>query len=209
MAKCRRRGGGKWMKYRDQPLGSPEVRRERRGMLGHPRIEKLTRRVEDLRVKTGWDRDIPYFDPLDGGVDAEVLFLFESPGDGALASGFVSRDNKDPSAAMFTALNEKAKLRRELTASWNTVPWALGRSPTREDLTQAEGLLGPTLDCFDSLTVVVLSGKKAQTQRTEIEARGIEVLEMPHPSPNSLRFRPERKEEILRVLGDCRARRRF
>jgi len=93
------------MKYKDQPLGNPESRRVRRTMLHQPRVEVLTRHVEELRDKTGWGRDIPYFDPLDGGVDTQVLFLFESPGDGALASGFVSRDNKDPSAAKFTALN--------------------------------------------------------------------------------------------------------
>jgi len=57
------------------------------------------------------------FDPLDGGVQAQVLFLFESPGEGALASRFASRDNRDPSAAMFAALNKEAGLDRGLAAS--------------------------------------------------------------------------------------------
>lgn len=194
------------MQYKNQPLGKPEVRWHRRNMLHQPHVERLTQHVEELRAETTWGRDIPYFDPLDGGVDAQVLFLFESPGDGALASGFVSRDNKDPSAAKFTALNDETDLHRELTASWNVVPWALGRSPTAKDLEVAGPLLIPTLKCFDSLKMVMLSGGKAKTQREKLEGRDIEVLEMPHPSPNSLRFRRGSEEEILSVLRDCRRR---
>ena len=38
---------------------------------------------------------IPHFDPLDGGSNAQVLFLMEAPGPKASASGFVSRNNPD------------------------------------------------------------------------------------------------------------------
>jgi hypothetical protein len=47
---------------------------------------------------------VPDFDPLDGGVNAQVLFLLEKPGpmaaeDGKRAgSGFISRDNDDGTA---------------------------------------------------------------------------------------------------------------
>lgn len=178
----------------------------RRRLLEHPRVLKLTRHVDWLQESTGWGRDIPYFDPLDGGVKAKVLFLFESPGEGALASGFVSRDNRDPSAAKFATLNKEADLDRELTASWNTVPWALGRPPTAEDLKDAASLLGPTLECFDRLDVAVLSGTEARSRREEIEGRDIEVWEMPHPSPPSLRFHPENERKIRQILRKCRER---
>src|SRR5215208_2945203 len=98
-------------------------------MLENRRVERLTRHVRRLRDEMRYGCDIPYFDPMDGGVEADVLFLFESPGEGALASGFVSRDNRDSSAAKLTALNKDARLKWELTASWNIVPWALGRPP--------------------------------------------------------------------------------
>jgi hypothetical protein len=153
----------------------------RRRLLEHKRVIKLTRHVDGLRETTGWGRDIPYFDPLDGGVVTKVLF--ESPGEGALASGFVSRDNRDPSAAKFAALNREADLDRELTASWTTVPWALGRAPTVEDLEDAKPLLGPTLECFGRLEVVVLSGTAARSRREEIEGRDIGVWEMPASQP--------------------------
>ena len=184
------------MKYKDQPLGKPEERLRRRQMLEDRHVEKLTRHVWRLREENRYGCDVPYFDPLDGGVDACALFLFESPGEGALASGFVSRDNRDPSAAKFAALNKEEGLKRELTSSWNTVPWALGRSPTSDDLQEAEPLLEPMLECFDHLKVVILSGTTARNRRKEVEDKGFEVLEMPHPSPNSLRFRPESEEEI-------------
>ena len=40
--------------------------------------------------------EVPDFDPLDGGVEARALFLFEKPGRmtaGQSGSGFISRDN--------------------------------------------------------------------------------------------------------------------
>src|SRR5215217_514938 len=115
-------------------------------MLGNPRVGRLTRHVRQLRREMRYGCDIPFFDPLDGGVEAKMLFLFASPGEGALESGFVSRDNRDPSAAKFAALNRVVGLDRELTASWNTVPWALDRPPKAEDTEEAKPLLGPNLN---------------------------------------------------------------
>jgi hypothetical protein len=50
--------------------------------------------------------EVPEFDPLDGGVEAQVLFLFEKPGPMTAelggskrsGSGFISRNNDDPTA---------------------------------------------------------------------------------------------------------------
>ena len=89
----------------------------------------------------------------------------------------------------FAALNKEAGLDRELTASRNTVP-AMTRAED-EDLEEAWPLLGPTLECFDHLEVVILSGTAARSRRKDIEARGIKAWNMPHPSPSSLRFNPE------------------
>jgi len=75
---------------------------------------------------------VPEFDPLDGGVDARVLFLLEKPGrktvdggsiSGRSGSGFISRNNDDPTAAAAIDFMQKAGIPRKLTISWNVIPW--------------------------------------------------------------------------------------
>jgi hypothetical protein len=71
-------------------------------MLGQSHIAKLTTYASKLRE--GGDVEVPDFDPLDGGGDARALFLFEKPGPMTAesgrrpGSGFISRDNDDPTA---------------------------------------------------------------------------------------------------------------
>jgi uracil-DNA glycosylase len=85
-------------------------------MLGRQHMAHLTTYVEELRLSTGLDGLIPYFDPLDGGTDARCLFLFEAAGPGAVASGFISRNNDD-SAKNFFDLNRQVRLDRTHTVS--------------------------------------------------------------------------------------------
>ena len=82
----------------------------------------LTEFVEVLRAEHGPDARIADFDPWDGGVDAEVLFLLEAPGPKAIASGFVSRNSPDESARNFHRANAEAGIARERTVTWNIVP---------------------------------------------------------------------------------------
>jgi hypothetical protein len=83
-------------------------------MLYEPHIEPLTLYAARLR-ESGFD--VPESDPLDGGVNAQVLFQFEKPGPMTASeggSGFVSRNNDDPSAeARSISCNV-----RELSASY-------------------------------------------------------------------------------------------
>ena len=70
--------------------------------------------------------EVPDFDPLDGGVEARALFLFEKPGRmtaGQSGSGFISRDNDDPTAAAIFEFMQQAAIPRELTIIWNVIPW--------------------------------------------------------------------------------------
>jgi hypothetical protein len=76
--------------------------------------------------------EVPEFDSLDGGVDARVLFLFEKPGpmtaegNGAnrrVGSGFISRNNDDPTAEATFTFMRQANLPRKLTILWNVIPW--------------------------------------------------------------------------------------
>ncbi len=66
-----------------------------------------------------------------GGIEARVLFLFEKPGpmtaDEAIGkrpgSGFISRDNDDPTAEAVFNFMRQADIPRELTILWNVIPW--------------------------------------------------------------------------------------
>jgi hypothetical protein len=67
----------------------------REDRLNDPHVRALMDLVRDLRSR---GLDVPNVDPNDGGVNAQVLILLETPGPKAVASRFVSRDNPDPSA---------------------------------------------------------------------------------------------------------------
>ncbi len=53
------------------------VRERRKAMLNLPHMKKLFTYGIGLRFD---GVEVPEFDPLDGGINAEVLFLFEKPG---------------------------------------------------------------------------------------------------------------------------------
>jgi hypothetical protein len=107
-------------------LRNPIAIQSRLARLFDPHISSLTHFVETIRKETGLNKEIPYFDPLDGGINAKCLFLFEAPGPRAVGSGFISRSNPDETAKNFFELNHQAGLPRELTISWNIVPWYIG-----------------------------------------------------------------------------------
>ena len=56
--------------------------------------------------------DMAQFDLLGGGINAQVLFLFEKPGPMALGSSFISRDNDDPTAEATFRFLQQAGLDR-------------------------------------------------------------------------------------------------
>src|SRR5580700_5316391 len=83
-------------------MRDPEVRKRRKAMLDLPHIAPLTAFAAKLRERGLME--VPDFDPLDGGIHARVLFLFEKPGPMTAAggnrtgSGFISRNNDDATA---------------------------------------------------------------------------------------------------------------
>ena len=79
-------------------LHDPQVKQARMDLVREPHVAELTGFVNDLREKTGLAGHIPYFDPLDGGIMAPCLFLFEAQGRKAVESGFISRNNPDETA---------------------------------------------------------------------------------------------------------------
>lgn len=202
-------------------LRNPGVREARLKMLGCRHVASLTRYVEELRPEVEQLRlelDIgelvPYFDPLDGGIDAKCLFIIEAPGIGPVKSGYISRNNDDDTAENFFNLNSEddVDLDRTLTASWNLVPWYLGdgkriwhpnTSEKAAGLAHLQRLLsGP----MRNVEVVVLSGKPAREQAVAIKKQfpGLAVLEMPHPSRTNLNTHRGFRDEIRNTLREVK-----
>jgi uracil-DNA glycosylase len=167
----------------------------------------LTAFVTRLRRGLPNANGVPDFDPLDGGVEAECLFLLEAPGGKAVGSGFVSRNNPDETAKNFFQLNEEACLPRRRTVTWNVVPWYVGsgtkiRAVTDTDIKLSEPHLRELLRLLPALRAVVLIGRKAQRAKLVFERLVPQcvVFQCPHPSPLSLNGRPQKRLEILRCL---------
>jgi hypothetical protein len=123
------------------------VRERRTAILHLPHVAELTAYAAKLR-ECG-SGEVPDFDPLDGGTDARVLFLFEKPGPMTAAggkrigSGFISRNNDDATAEATIRFMLQAGIPRRLTVIWNVIPWwnktvRVTKEELREDLKLSE-----------------------------------------------------------------------
>lgn len=171
----------------DQPrsMRDPAVRERRRTMLALPHMAPLVAYAEDLR-RSG-KGEVPHFDPLDGGVEAKVLFLFEKPGpmttDGA-GSGFISQNNDDPTAEATYRFRRQAGIARKLTVAWNVVPWWNGtRKVTGVELREGVASVKGLVERLPNLRVVLLIGTKAARAERLLKNAGLVLLTSDHPSP--------------------------
>jgi len=184
-------------------LRDPDAIAKRRSLLSERHVLNLATYVEELRALGRGE--VPDFDPLDGGDEARVLFLFEKPGpmtsskrgQERTGSGFISRDNDDPTAEATFLFMQKAWLDRRLTAVWNIVPWWNGTRAIRADELRA-GLnaLDDLLKLLTSLRVVVLVGRKAGRAHSHLQRMGLPVLQSAHPSPIVRASRPKSWQSI-------------
>ena len=146
-----------------------QAERERRiGMLTRPHMKPLTDYLASVRDRQGEEYRTPYFDPCDGGTQARALFLLEAPGPQAVGSGFVSRNNPDPTAKNLWRLMQDAGIPRQDTLIWNICPWYVGENghilPVRaKDIQEALPYLRELLDLLPHLQKIVLVGKRAQS----------------------------------------------
>lgn len=169
-----------------------------------PHILPLTEYAEHLRRTTL--HDVPYFDPDDGGIEAEVLLLFEKPGPKASSgggSGFISRDNHDQTAAATKAFLAQAGLPRSKTVIWNTIPtWNGTRQIKAEDLKTAPGHLRDLLALVPRVRTIILVGNRAQDTFAKIErvapdlVSRYKIIRSLHPSPLVRASRREEWEQI-------------
>jgi len=215
--------------FRDQPrlFRNNFVVEARRAQLQEPHIKSLTAFVEELRSEVGsaiiayflalspevgvTSISIPYFDPWDGGIDAECLFLFEAPGGNAVKSDFISRNNNDQTAENFFNFNVEAGLSRERTVSWNIVPWYIGsqakiRPATKKDIEVAVQHLLRLFDLLPKLRAVVLHGLKAQQAEGYLSRPkpDLKIFKLPHPSPLFVNNKTGNKDIIVKGLKDVR-----
>lgn len=190
------------MSTEDKPysLTSKSERERRRGMLELPHIKPLIEFSEAIQREHP-NKQIPLFDPCDGGVAARALFLLEAPGPKAVGSEFISRNNPDPTAKNTFELLQNAKISRSDTLLWNVVPWYVGNnqkifSVSKEDITLALPYLKDLLDLLPLLNVIVLVGRKAQSAKQDIQQfTNRTILEACHPSARVFNRWPEKRTQ--------------
>src|SRR6476619_4794984 len=136
----------------------------REARLDEPHVRPLMDLVCSLRSR-GYD--VPNIDPNDGGVDARVLILLETPGPRAVGSRFVSRDNPDPSARNLGKALDHAGLNRSDVLVWNVVPYCVSTTDRNHNATgtqvrEAVADLQAFLDRLPALKVAIFCGRSAQ-----------------------------------------------
>ncbi|NOY99216.1 MAG: uracil-DNA glycosylase [Chloroflexi bacterium] len=188
-------------------LKETRARKQKIAKLNTEHIEPLTRFVEEIRKETGFGEKIPYFDPDDGGISARCLFLLEAPGPKSVESGFVSRNNPDETAKTFFELNQQVGLPREITVTWNIVPWYIGsgkkiRPAKSQDISEGINYLNRLLALLTKLELVILVGKKAQRAEDDISKYlpDVELINMYHPSPMFVNRAPSNRNQVLGSL---------
>jgi hypothetical protein len=153
-------------------------------MLTRSHIAPLAAYVDRLRRPRFY---VPDFDPMDGGVGARILFLFEKPGpktDPANGgSGFVSRDNDDPTAEATYDFMREAGLPRRETVIWNVVPgWNGTRKLTGDETKDTADELARLLKLLPKIDTVVLVGRTAGRAKRFLPSN-IRIIQSDHPSP--------------------------
>jgi hypothetical protein len=191
-------------------MRDPKVRDARLQMLKQvDSVQPLREWAEDLAVRR--KAVVPYFDPAEAGVAANVLFLLEAPGPMTNAgnerpgSGFISVDNDDQTAAnCWTARNNAGLDSGAL--HWNIVPWYLGAAstkPSAAELAQGAMELRRLLPLLPDLRVVVLAGKIAQQGWQKYVAPFVgsnyASIDTWHPSPLSMN-QPGHRDDFQRAI---------
>ncbi len=190
-------------------MRDPEARAVRRAMLDLPHIMPLAKFAADLRIRH--NIEVPDFDPMDGGIRSRILFLKEKPGpmtsasrSGRVGSGFISRDNDDPTAEATFLFMQAAGIPRDDTLMWNVVPgWNGTRKITRQELIEGVAEVRNLMKLLPDIEVVVLVGKKAARAEPLLEGTGVIIRHSLHNSPLVRASRPEEWARIPVVWGEA------
>lgn len=179
-----------------------EATDQRLERLEEPHIRPLMRLIQGMRTR---GLRVPHVDPNDGGIDAQVLILLESPGPKAVASDFISQDNPDPSARNMNLALSQAGLTRKDVLLWNVVPYCVStadknRNATTSDIRAAIADTQAWIEALPSLQVIVFCGRKAQRAISHLKLPpGIKVLATFHTGAMAFN-RPAYREHLLRTF---------
>ena len=188
-------------------LADPVSLAARRAMLAEPRMADLRAFVAGLRDAHG---PVPDFDPADGGAAARVLLLLETPGPAIGRTGFVSMDNPTGTSANLRRFLAAAGLDRQEVAIWNTVPWVIhtggpNRAPKPAEIRGGLAALPGLLPLLPHLRCAVLAGRVAGLADPVLQAAGLPVLRIPHPSPTYVCTSPDIPVRITEGLAAARS----
>ncbi|MXO74785.1 uracil-DNA glycosylase [Altererythrobacter aerius] len=176
----------------EQPraMRNPAVRAARLAALYERHIAPLTDFVHWLRARDS--NEYPYFDPADGGVEASILFLLEKPGPMTVpegkglrqGSGFISRDNDDPTAEASFRFYREAGVDRQQSVIWNVIPgWNGTIKVAPAELRAGVEDLATVLELLSRLNTIVLVGRKAARAEPLIRQLGdYAIFNSAHPS---------------------------
>ena len=195
--------GGKY-KLLNFKKNLPEIN-WRHSRLREAHVRKLNGSVTWLK-KLYPEQEFPYFDPADGGVEAEVLFLFEKPGPKATfdkgGSGFISRDNADETAKNTSIFMKEAGLDRKKTVIWNVIPGWNGQIDFNiEELRKGINHLKIILKDLKKIHTIVFVGKTAARAEYLFNKSNIRILKSAHPSPQVKAGHPDIWNEIPKIWG--------
>lgn len=191
-------------------LSDPSELAYRRSLAGAPHLAALQPVLADLRTRHA---EVPDPDPLDGGAEARLLLLLETPGPRIRASRIVSRDNPSGTGRNLRAMLDAAGLARADTLIWNAVPWiihdegAANRAPRRAELAAGLAELPGLLERLPRLRVAVLAGRSAAAAEATIRAArpGLRIFAMPHPSPTIQCTSPAIRQRCAEALREAAA----
>jgi uracil-DNA glycosylase len=186
-------------------MDADSIWESKRSRLQEPKMKPLTDLVVRLREETG--EKVPNFDPDDGGVDAEVLFVFQDPGPAVEDSEFISRDNypfnkRDYAAKNVTENCKRSGLGRERTVSWNTVPWRVDKKDLGREFKRVkkERRLTDLMRIFEgrNLRAVALFGNPAHELEDEVrETRpDLGIFKLLHPARLAMIGKPGNQERF-------------
>jgi uracil-DNA glycosylase len=184
------------------PRTGPDSRESR---LSEPHVAPL------MSLITGWrgeGLDVPNVDPNDGGIFAKALFLLESPGPRAVGTGFISRDNPDPSARNMTTALAGSGFTRADTILWNVVPYCVStpgqnRNASPAQVRAAAPYTQRFIDLLMNLKVVVFCGKRAQLAERYLSV-GVPTLLTYHPGAMAYN-RPHCREHLHATFAAAHA----
>lgn len=197
-------------------MRDPDVRTARYAARYDDHVAAINREVVDRLRRTAGREATPYVDPTTGGVDARLLFLGIDPGPkaagGTNASGMLSWDNDDDTAAMCARHFELSGIPWSAAMPWNVVPWP---TPSLRSIDFAHGraTLAELLGVLPNVVIIMTLGITVHRQWQLVLATGgksklIQEVRTPHPSKRGLTFDVDGNRQS-RAAGERQLREAF